>query len=265
MKDNKKTIIILSIVIALIIAGIVFVAILFFNKKSNVTTAKVKAEPITDTTTTIVEKNGNTVPFSDDSLSESERMDLREPSSIDINSSSEESDLLVADDTPDQSSSSTVSPQTNPNSPEATGVLQPVIEYIPIDVEVSEEQSNVVLSITKPTYILFVDLTQAASAQMLFTINDLSKIYNDSVDFVVISNFAAGKAEVLDYFREHEIDLPLYFDNGTFNAPVSQYHLTTFPHSFIIDKNCNIINSYSGYKGSDVVSANLDIISENFE
>jgi len=260
---NKNTIIILSVMIVLIIAGIVFVAIMFFNRKGNITTATVKSEPIEDSTSTIVEKNGNTIPFDEDNLSESERTDLREPTDIDINPSNSTDPDLVDDELDNNEQENN---QTDPNSPEATGVLQPVVEYKPIDVETTATvQNNVVLSINKPTYILFVDLTQAESAQMLFALNEASKNYNGAVDFAVISNFSAGKNEVINYLAVNDINLPLYFDNGTLSSPMNQYQLTVMPHSFIIDKNCNIVNSYSGYRSSDVISANLDIISENFE
>ena len=273
MKSNKKTIIILSIIIALIIIGIVAIGIMFFNRKGKITTATVKTDPITDSTSLVVEKNGNTIPFSDDSLTgTSSENNTNEATEININpitgepETTENNDDLYQNELNSSNETTSNPSSTNSNSPEVTGVLKPVVDFKPIDVETSEEdQNNVVLSIDKPTYILFVDLTQTVSAQMLFTINELSHIYENEVDFVVISNFSAGKNEVINYLAENNINLPLYFDNGTLTSPINQYHLTTLPHSFIIDKSGNIVNSYSGFRSSDMISANLDIISENFE
>ena len=249
---NKKIIILSIIAIIIVVGG----GILFWNLKNKgngTINTKIKVDDIKEDSSVTLQGNYNTIPYSEESVTSSND-----------SSTTEERKQITANPNGEVSQESNA--QLPMNSPEVTGILDPILEFKPLDVENSDEESTAVrINITKPTYILFIDLTNEESTKMLTVVNNLSMSYSDVVDFVAISNLSGSKEDIKNYFTTHGISIPLFFDDDENNSPIKNYNIQSLPHTLIIDKFGNIVNSISGLKEADTIAANLDIISENFD
>ena len=143
-----------------------------------------------------------------------------------------------------------------------TGILNPVAEYKNFLVfDASGAEISLDSYAGKPVFILFWQVNQPDSIDMLKTLNSVYENYKDDVIFLSVTDIAT-KTEVEPVLQENSIQMPMYYEE--LSSASSAYEVTNYPTSIIKDKNNNIVNTKVGKMEEDTILANLDILSENF-
>lgn len=143
-----------------------------------------------------------------------------------------------------------------------TGILNPVAEYK--DFSVYDENGNVVSLDSfsgKPVFILFWQVSELDSVEMLKVLNDVYTKYSKKVIFLSVTNLAS-KADAQKIVQDNDIQVPIYYEENS--AGSTAYNVTNYPTAIIKDKNNNIVNQKVGQMEEDTILANLDILSENY-
>ena len=266
----KKKVIIIVIIIAIIaVIGGIWAYFHFKNKAEIPLNNKVIAQDIKDSTSSTYVKEGNyqTTPerSSSSSVDSSDNSGAASNDRLTIDASSKPVPNLPEAPNLDIPGIETATINEN-NIPEETGILKPITTFKPLEVEQNTDPvEKITLVFDSPTYVLFVDFTQGDSTLMLNYVNELVPSYKDNVQFIIIASTNTTKEQINEYMTNKNINLPIYYDNGSVDSPSVQYGITSFPHALIIDKTGNVVNSISGVKSKDVIAANLDIITENYD
>lgn len=143
-----------------------------------------------------------------------------------------------------------------------TGILNPVAEYK--DFSVYDENGNVVSLDSfsgKPVFILFWQVSELDSVEMLKVLNDVYTKYSEKVIFLSVTDLAS-KADAQKIVQDNNIQVPIYYEENS--AGSTAYNVTNYPTAIIKDKNNNIVNQKVGQMEEDTILANLDILSENY-
>lgn len=143
-----------------------------------------------------------------------------------------------------------------------TGILNPVAEYK--DFSVYDENGNVVSLDSfsgKPVFILFWQVSELDSVEMLKVLNDVYTKYSEKVIFLSVTDLAS-KVDAQKIVQDNNIQVPIYYEENS--AGSTAYNVTNYPTAIIKDKNNNIVNQKVGQMEEDTILANLDILSENY-
>ena len=107
-----------------------------------------------------------------------------------------------------------------------------------------------------PVMVLFVNLENEDSIEMLKRVNEQYSFYKEKVKFIVIQT-KRDTQEVLQ-----NIELPIYQDKN--EEIIKMYNVENYPTMLYINKENEIFNSKTGLTSVDALIANLDILSENY-
>lgn len=143
-----------------------------------------------------------------------------------------------------------------------TGILNPVAEYK--DFSVYDENGNVVSLDSfsgKPVFILFWQVSELDSVEMLKVLNDVYTKYSEKVIFLSVTDLT-NKTDAQKIVQDNNIQVPIYYEENS--AGSTAYNVTNYPTAIIKDKNNNIVNQKVGQMEEDTILANLDILSENY-
>ena len=143
-----------------------------------------------------------------------------------------------------------------------TGILNPVAEYK--DFSVYDENGNIVSLDSfsgKPVFILFWQVSELDSVEMLKVLNDVYTKYSEKVIFLSVTDLA-NKTDAQKIVQDNNIQVPIYYEENS--AGSIAYNVTNYPTAIIKDKNNNIVNQKVGQMEEDTILANLDILSENY-
>lgn len=143
-----------------------------------------------------------------------------------------------------------------------TGILNPVAEYK--DFSVYDENGNIVSLDSfsgKPVFILFWQVSELDSVEMLKVLNDVYTKYSEKVIFLSVTDLA-NKTDAQKIVQDNNIQVPIYYEENS--AGSTAYNVTNYPTAIIKDKNNNIVNQKVGQMEEDTILANLDILSENY-
>ena len=107
-----------------------------------------------------------------------------------------------------------------------------------------------------PVMVLFWNNENQDSVEMLNRINEQYENYKDSINFIAIHT-----GEELTTNLQN-IKLPIYYDNEQEISKI--YNIVELPTMLYINKENQIFNSKTGLTSVDALTANLDILAENF-
>lgn len=116
----------------------------------------------------------------------------------------------------------------------------------------------------KPMMMLFWNLTEENSMELLKDLQTYYDNYKDKVTFsaVAVVDFEQ-KADVEKFISENKIEVPVVYDSV--DGSISKANnVSNVPTLLSINKKGEVINNLISNIDSDVIEANLDIISENF-
>ena len=107
-----------------------------------------------------------------------------------------------------------------------------------------------------PIMVLFWNSENEDSVEMLNRINEQYDNYKEYIKFIAIQTGEQTTAELQD------IKFPIYYDKN--EEIVKIYHIEELPTMLYINKENEIFNSKIGLTSVDALTANLDILAENF-
>lgn len=126
--------------------------------------------------------------------------------------------------------------------------------------------TTLALEENKPMVMLFWNATEEVSMEALKNLQSFYDKYSGKITFasiVVADSFEENKSDVEKVITENEITMPVYYD--TIDASASKANnVSKVPSLVMIDKKREIINTVTEDINTDVIEANLDILSENY-
>lgn len=142
-------------------------------------------------------------------------------------------------------------------------------KYIKADV-IDKDGNTVTLETeeNKPMVILYWNAENESSIEALEVLQSFYDKYQEKVNFVamaVVNNYEEEKANVETILTDKNITMSAYYD-GIDGSSANANNVSNIPTLLVVNKNAEIINKVIDEvpKSSDVVEANLDIITENF-
>lgn len=117
----------------------------------------------------------------------------------------------------------------------------------------------------KPILIYFWSETNQDSIKQLKMIQDLYNMYNNDINFVIVTMFDSAYASIKNIEKvltENNITMPNYYDLDS-NAK-NTYMLTEPPVTILVDRNEKLVNSKEGLLDTDALSASVEILVEDF-
>lgn len=127
------------------------------------------------------------------------------------------------------------------------------------DFSLEDEEGNIIkLSDYQnhPVMVLFLNYENEDSVEMLKRVNEQYDVYKDTIQFIAIQVNGQEQTNLQD------IKVPIYYDKN--EEVVKMYNVAEFPTMLYINKENEIFNSKTGLTSVDALTANLDILSENF-